>query len=138
MPAISITPTLQLETSEITISQIRAQGAGGQNVNKVSSAVQLRFEIPASSLPQQIKTRLLSRADSRINKEGTVIIKAQNHRTFERNREEATERLCSLIRLATIEPKRRKPTRPSRASRERRLENKARTSRRKELRKKIF
>jgi len=114
-----------LDPAEVDISAIRAQGAGGQNVNKVSSAVHLRFDVNASSLPDQLKERLLALADSRISSDGVVIIKAQQFRSQEKNRAAALARLHELLESAALVPRRRRPTQPTRASREKRLQNKA-------------
>ena len=135
---IRITDRLSLADDEVKISAIRARGAGGQNVNKVSSAIHLRFDIPASSLPAEVKTRLLESRDSRINSEGVVIIKAQNHRSQDKNRSDAIDRLRRLIADALEVPRKRVPTRPGRAAKERRLETKKRRSRLKQLRSKSF
>lgn len=134
---LQITPDLTLPEEELEISAVRAQGAGGQNVNKVATAIHLRFDIPASSLPETCKQRLLARRDRRINRDGVLVIKAQAARTQERNRAQALERLRELIRSALTPPKRRIPTKPSRSARQRRLEAKKRRGQDKALRRKL-
>lgn len=131
---LRITPDILLEDGELEWQAIRAQGAGGQNVNKVSSALHLRFDIPGSSLPQEIKQRLLQSRDQRISGDGVLVIKAQRFRTQEKNRTDALERLRAFIVAATRVQKKRRPTKPTRASQRRRLEGKARRGQTKRLR----
>ncbi len=135
---LEISKNITIPANEIEFSAIRAQGSGGQNVNKVSSAIHLRFDINASSLTEFYKLRLLSLRDKRISKEGVVVIKAQKYRTQEKNREDALERLGEIIKGITLVKKTRKATKPSRGSRQRRLDSKARQSRTKALRGRVL
>lgn len=131
-------PLICIAEAEVEISAIRAQGAGGQNVNKVSSAIHLRFDIPASSLRQDIKDRLLGLRDKRITADGVLVIKAQSHRTQDMNRLDAYARLQEIVQSAAMPPKTRRATRPTRAAKERRLQAKSQRSAIKELRAKAM
>ncbi len=124
--------------SELEISAIRAQGSGGQNVNKVSSAIHLRFDVRASSLPSHVKLKLLAIRDRRLSDNGVIVIKSQRYRTQENNRQDAKEKLMELIREAMVVRKKRKPTKPSPSARRRRLDSKTKHARKKELRAKVF
>ena len=134
---ITLSRQVSIPEDELTITAIRAQGAGGQHVNKTSTAIHLRFDIRASSLPEYYKTRLLEASHHLISADGVIIIKAQEHRSQEMNREAAIARLVAVIQTLTAEQKSRRPTRPTRASKERRLNSKAQKSSVKFLRGKV-
>ena len=125
---LSLPTPLCVDESEVQVSAIRAQGPGGQNVNKVSSAIQLRFDIPASSVPEGVKERLLALADNRITAEGELILKAQRYRTQDMNRMDAFSRLHGLIHSVAMPPKKRKPTKPSYGAVQKRLQSKSQRS----------
>ena len=128
---------LTIQESEVDTTAIRAQGAGGQNVNKVSSAIHLRFDIVASSLPDDVKQRLLALRDKRITQEGVLVLKAQSHRTQDMNRLDAFARLHELVNSVAVPPRIRRATKPTYGSRQRRLEGKAQRSQTKELRSRV-
>ncbi len=131
---LDVSADISIPDEEIDLCAIRAQGAGGQNVNKVSSAIHLRFDIHASSLPDVCKQRLLAMRDQRISGEGVIVIKAQQYRTQEKNREDALKRLKELIKSATLVKKSRRPTRPSKRAKQKRMDNKTRRGQVKSMR----
>ncbi len=135
---LKISLAVSIPDEEMELKAIRSQGAGGQNVNKVSSAIHLRFDIVASSLPEFYKERLLALRDKRITKEGVIVIKAQEHRTQEKNRDEALSRLQALIKSAIVVQKVRRATKPTKGAKKRRLEGKNKRSQLKKLRGKVL
>ncbi len=135
---LKISLAVSIPDEEMELKAIRSQGAGGQNVNKVSSAIHLRFDIVASSLPEFYKERLLALRDKRITKEGVIVIKAQQHRTQEKNRDEALSRLQALIKSAILVQKVRRATKPTKGAKKRRLEGKNKRSQLKKLRGKVL
>ena len=137
MATLKISNTVTLDENEVEITAIRAQGSGGQKVNKVSAAIHLRFDISASSLPEFYKEKLLLLKDKRITKDGIIVIKSQQHRSQEQNRDEALERLVELIKSVTVTQKKRVPTKPTKGSVNRRLDSKKKQGSKKRLRGKV-
>jgi ribosome-associated protein len=131
---IEISPSVQIDENELQIDFIRASGPGGQNVNKVATAAQLRYDLRASSLPEDVKARLIHLAGKRVTNDGTLLIEAKRFRTQEQNREDAIQRLVELVRKALVAPTRRRKTQPTRASKEERLKEKKRRGEVKKIR----
>ena len=137
MPTLKISNTVTLDENEVEVSAIRASGSGGQKVNKVSAAIHLRFDIEASTLPAFYKEKLLLLKDKRITKEGIIVIKSQQHRSQEQNRDEALERLVELVKSVNVVQKKRVPTKPTKGSVGRRLDSKKKQANKKRLRGKV-
>jgi ribosome-associated protein len=137
MADLHINEQISIPEQELDFSAIRAQGPGGQNVNKVSSAVHLRFDVAASSLPEAVKQRILRQRDRRLSSDGVIVIKAQQYRSQEKNKNDATQRLREILLKALVRPKVRKPTKPSRTARKKRMDSKTRRGHVKTLRGKV-
>jgi ribosome-associated protein len=131
---IAITPSVQIDERELEIDYVRSSGPGGQNVNKVATAAQLRFDVRASSLPEEVKARLIQLAGKRITAEGKLLIEAKRYRTQEQNREDAIQRFAELVRKSLVPPKARRKTKPSQAAKEQRLQAKRRRGEIKKIR----